>query len=190
MKKALHFCCKAHPKWVLVTVWRILIFITFWPLQPHRDILSAKANLQFSTFSKSTKYVRPKCIFAKTEVCCQLNKSRTAMSEYRAIQFCQFSPASYGMLACVGDLPMMAKPHFQGQDRRAFWLRPEMNESLQGLTLQQGASPALSSSEKLLSLVPGTSRSATCPGSKRQISLSSYPNSPTWERTTQRTRRN
>lgn len=114
-KKALHFFCKANPKWVLVTVQRILSLIIFWPLQPHREILTAKASLQFSTFSKSIKYVRTKGSFAKTEVCCQLNKSWTAMSGYRATQFCQFSPAHYGMLACVGDLSIMGRPHFQGQ---------------------------------------------------------------------------
>lgn len=118
VKKTLHFYCKTHPKWVLVTVWGIFIFIAFCSLQPHREILISKARLQFSTCSQSTKYLRPKCIFAKTEVCCplnELNKSWTAMSAYRAIPFCQFPPAHYGMLAHTGDLPMMGRPHFQGQ---------------------------------------------------------------------------
>lgn len=43
----------------------------------------------------------------------------TTLFEYRAIQFCQFSPANYGMLPYRGDLPMMGRPlssyEFQGR---------------------------------------------------------------------------
>lgn len=90
------------------------------------------------------------------------------MSEYRAIQFCQFSRAHCGTLACAGDLPVMGRAHFQGQTGGAFWLRPEMDESFQGLTLQQGASPALCNSGNAEF---GPWHLQICPGSKRQISV-------------------
>lgn len=65
-----------------------------------------------------------------------------------------------------------------------------MNESFQGLTLQQEATLALSSSGKLLSLVLRTAPPDLPWVQEPDFTGSPYPSLPTWESMTQRTRRN
>lgn len=166
MKKTLHFCCKANLKWVLVTVWRILCLITFWPLQPL--ILTAKVSLHVRTFSKSTKYIRPKCIFAKKEVSCQLNKSWTAMSEYKAVQFCQFSPAHYGIWHVQG-ICLWWKDHIF-RDRQEGFLAEAREEWV--LPRTDSSSEIISGPEQLREAAEfGFWHLQICSGSKSRISV-------------------